>query len=244
MRLASRCGALFASLAVTMPAVAHAAKPGETAPEPRWELTVGVSGRHRPGEWIFKLPATEMNYRWSDRIELTSTLSLSVLQPDNSPQARGDTSGGAGVKWLLLNDEAAGFSLKLWPELTRTILPAPVGRGLDMIENEFSLALETKMMAAGVAVELKTGPRFIPAKPAAWGAELKLARRCLGRAECNVTIERSFVPKEELPVLVKLGLDWQLDRAMTLKTALGNEFGVHSVAPADMTIDVALKIVY
>lgn len=243
MRLASRCHALLASLAVTMTAtVAHAARPPETAP--RWELTVGVSGKHRSGEWNFELPATEMNYQWNDRIELTSKLALSVLQPDNSPQARGDTTGSAGFKWLFLNDEPAEFSLKLWPELTRTILPAPVGRDLDMIENALSLALETKMVAAGVAVELKAGPRFSPAKPAAWAAELKLARQCLGRAECNVTIERSFVPKEELPALVKLGLDWQLDRAMTLKTALGNEFGAHGAAPADMTIEVALKIVY
>lgn len=243
MRLASPCHALFASLAVSMTAtVAHAARPPETAP--RWELTVGVSGKHRPGEWIFQLPATEMNYRWSDRIELTSTLALSVLQPDNSPQGRGETSGSAGVKWLLLNDEPARFSLKLWPELTRTILPAPVGRSLDMIENELSLALETEMVASGVAVELKAGPRFSPAKPAAWAAQLKLARQCLGSAECNVTIERSFVPKEKPPALVKLGLDWQLDRAMTLKTALGNEFGARTGAPSDMTIDVALKVAY
>jgi hypothetical protein len=152
--------------------------------------------------------------------------------------------GAPGLKLLFWDVPDANFSMAICPQIARFVKSSSVRRGLVSAQREFALPVETKFTAAGIDLELKTGRNFIENGPDEWTVELKLARRCLPRMDCTMTIERNFVPMETPRLLVMPGMDWRLSNSISLKTLVGRDIGPRTVDRQSLAINVELKIIY
>lgn len=237
---ARRVAAWWVGLFAFAGCCAHA----EEAAAPRWEVTIGASGKHNEHGWKIALPEAEIQYQWSERIELTSKISWALIHPAGAPAKSGPGTGEIGLKWLVWEDAQTGFAMALCPQVARFVSRSSVRRGIVSAQREFVLPIETKFTAAGVEFELTTGRNFIEHGPDEWMLELKAIRPCLPQADCTLTLERKFVPSEPSRTLVKPGVDWKLNDAVTLKTALGREVGRRDADRKDLVLSAGLKIAF
>jgi hypothetical protein len=238
-RIAAVCSTL---LAISAP-FAQAAEVAEVL-APRWEVTIGASGKHSAEAWKFALPDAEIQYQFSERLQLTSKLSWAIIHPEGASSKSAPGTGKAGFKWRIMDLPDSAFSLALCPEIARYMSRSSVRRGIVSAQREYALPIEIKLGAGGVEFELNTGRNFIEGAPDEWMLELKATHPCLPQADCVLTLERNFVPMEVARMLVKPGIDWKLNNTLTLKTALGREIGARNADLKDLVVSVGLQIVY
>lgn len=233
--------ALCATL-LTLHSPAVRAEEPAVAAAPRWEVTVGATAKHNPNGWKIAAPEAEIQYQWSERIELTSKMSWAVIKPEGAAAMSGPGMGEIGIKWRFWENEASGFSMALCPQVERFITRASVRRGIVSAQREIALPIETKFRAAGMEFELKTGRKFIEDEPDAWEVELKVARPCAAGSDCNLTLQHKLVPMEPPRTLIKPGR--KLNDSFTLKMAVGREVGPRNADRKDLVISVGLMVVY
>lgn len=238
------------SLRIAVVAVALTASAGCAAEDadvsaqslgPRWEVTVGASGKHNGKGWKIALPETEIEYRWRERLVLVAKNSWAIVKPENGPSLSGLGTAKLGLKWRFWDAPEHDFSMALYPQLARSISRSSVRLGVISAEKEFALATETIFAAAGVEFEVKAGRKFINRKAAEWMLEVKAARNCRPSAECNLTVEHNFAPTEGQRTLVKAGIDWKINAILTLKPALGREVGPRGEDRKNLTASLGLK---
>lgn len=235
--------AVCATLLAQLSPAALAQEPVAAA-APRWEVTVGATAKHNPNGWKIAGPEAEFQYQWSERIELTSKISWAVIKPEGAPAKSGPGVGAIGINVRFWESDATGFSMALCPQVERFVARSSVRRGIVSAQREVALPIETKFRAAGMDFELMTGRKFIEDEPDAWEVEIKIARPCAANVDCNLTLQREFVPMEPPRTLVKPGIDWKLNDSVTLKTAVGREVGPRDADRKDLVISVGLMMVY
>jgi hypothetical protein len=145
---------------------------------------------------------------------------------------------------LFLDDRAHDFSIAFYPQFARFISRAAVRRGVVSADREYTLATETKFKAASMDVEVATGRNFIEHAADEWLVEVKVARKCLASVECNVTVERNFVPSEPQRTLAKAGIEWALNETFTVKAEMGREIGPRGPDRKDLTVKLGLQSVF
>lgn len=210
----------------------------------RWEVTLGASGKHSENGWKIALPESEIKYEWSAQLKLVAKNSWAIVRPDNGPATNGLGTAKAGLKWLFWDDPDHGFSMTFYPQLARSLSRSAVRRGVISAGKEYSLATETKFKAAGIDFEIKAGRNFIDHAADEWMGEIKATRTCLPKVECNLTVERNFVPSELQRTLVKAGIEWELNETLTLKSALGREVGPRGADRKNLTVNIGLQFVF
>jgi hypothetical protein len=241
--MALRCAVLLSGLGASAYCNADDLAAAASA-EPRWEITVGASGKHNGNGWKIALPESEIKYQWSERLELMAKNSWVILRPNDGATTTGLGTAKAGFKWLFLDDRSRDFSIALYPQFARSLSRAAVRRGVISADKEYTLATETKFKAASMDFEVKTGRNFIEHAADEWLVEVKVTRKCLAAVECNVTVERNFVPSELQRTLTKAGIEWALNDTFTLKAEVGREIGPRGPDRKDLTVNVGLQSVF
>jgi hypothetical protein len=238
---ALRSAVLCAGLSAAACCVAGGAGPPPSA-APRWEVTVGASGKHNGKGWKFALPESEIKYQWSERLQLLAENSWVIVRPDGGPATSGLGTAKLGFKWLFWDEQ--DFSMALGPQLARFISRSSVRRGLISADKEYALATETKLKAAGLEFEIKAGRNFIEGAADEWMVEIKAGRPCLPNADCILIVERNFVPADLQRTLVKAGIDWKMHPTLTLKSAWGREIGPSGAERKDLAVNIGLQFVF
>jgi hypothetical protein len=116
-----------------------------------WEINLGWTGNHNPGQASYELPDIDMNYGWGDRIQLKYELPLAAATDRNNTTRAGLGESLLGVKWRPYEHHTAGepksgenisFSLGTYPQVSINNPTSAVRRGIVETGPQYYLPLE------------------------------------------------------------------------------------------------------
>jgi hypothetical protein len=148
-------------LAAAAPPLAHAQggppfitdDPG-TPGNKHWEINIGWTADHNPGNAYYETPDIDMNYGWGDRIQLKYELPMAVYTDPNNTTHAGLGESLLGVKWRPYEHHKAGekpsdgnmdFSIGTYPQASINNPTSAVKRGI--VENGPQYYLPMEMTA-------------------------------------------------------------------------------------------------
>jgi hypothetical protein len=147
-----------------------------------WEINLGWTASHNPGQSSYQMPDVDMNYGWGERLQLKYELSLAVATDSRNATAVGLGESLVGMKWRYYERHHAGepksdenmiFSLGTYPQASINNPTASVRRGI--VENGPQYYLPAEFTARAGPVELNGevgrwfGNRLTPSR---WGRGL------------------------------------------------------------------------
>jgi hypothetical protein len=148
----------------------------------QWEINLGWTGIHNPGNSYYQLPNIDMNYGWGDRIQLMYSPSLAAATDEHNTTRASLGETQFGVKWRYFehhrtgepkSDENMNFSLGTYPQASINNSTSAVRRGI--VENGplYYLPLEFTARLGPVGFDGEVGHwfgnRLVPSR---WGRGL------------------------------------------------------------------------
>ncbi len=123
-----------------------------------WELNVAWTQEHRPGETAHELPLFDLNYGFTDRIQLKYEVAHLVVHESGADADQAMGNSDFGVKWRFLDDPATGWSASIYPQLEfRTPGSGAPERGLASDETTLVLPVEVQHEAGGWGINAEVG---------------------------------------------------------------------------------------
>ena len=127
-------------------------------PEPpgnrHWEINIGWTANHNPGNAYYETPDIDINYGWGDRIQLKYELPMAVYTDPNNTTHAGLGESLLGIKWRPYEHHKAGespsdenmdFSIGTYPQASINNPTSAVRRGI--VENGPQYYLPMEMTA-------------------------------------------------------------------------------------------------
>jgi hypothetical protein len=154
-------------------------------PGPRaWEINLGLTGEHRPGEKAFAGPILDLNYGLGPAMQIKYMVAWLWLRPAGSAREDGLGNSLAGLKWRFWEDKVAGRAASVFPQFEFRTPGSDAARGgLVPDENTLLLPVQWQLRAAGCDLLLEAG-RALPSKSAAgWYGGVALLRVLPGGTE-------------------------------------------------------------
>jgi len=124
-------------------------------PEPpgnrHWEINIGWTANHNPGNAYYETPDIDINYGWGDRIQLKYELPMAVATDSNNTTRAGLGESLLGIKWRAFeyhtkgeprSDENVLFSLGSYPQVSINNPTSAVRRGIVENGPQYYLPLE------------------------------------------------------------------------------------------------------
>jgi hypothetical protein len=107
-----------------------------------WEINLAWTREHRPGETSAELPLVDINYGWSERVQLK----YEVPRVRETGEGTGGRSGAgdslAGVKWRFHDGAPGALAASVYPQLGFRTSGAAVRRGISAGGTMLILPLE------------------------------------------------------------------------------------------------------
>jgi hypothetical protein len=117
----------------------------------QWEINLGWTANHNPGNSYYETPDIDMNYGWGDRIQLKYEVPMAVYTDPNDTTHAGLGNSFPGVKWRAYEHHTAGepksdenmtFSLGTYPQVYINNPTSAVQRGLVETGPQYYLPLQ------------------------------------------------------------------------------------------------------
>jgi hypothetical protein len=189
-----------------------------------WEINTAVTGAQDHQGWNLAVPDLDINYGWGEHLQLKVDINWASVQTADDHRISGLGATDFGVKWRLLDQGKAGFSLSIYPQFSTNLAPSSVVRGLTAAGRSLFAPVEvaTEYGAFGVTAEL--GPNFVERGPDGWLAGVIVVHPCAPRLECGFEVHGTLIDGQVVPLL-NFGLRWQMAKQAILLLAAGREFG-------------------
>jgi hypothetical protein len=116
-----------------------------------WEINLGWTANHNPGNAYYQTPDIDLNYGWGDRIQLKYELPMAVYTDPGNTTRAGLGDSFPGIKWRAYEHHTAGepksdenmnFSLGTYPQVYINNPTNAVERGLVETGPQYYLPLE------------------------------------------------------------------------------------------------------
>jgi hypothetical protein len=195
----------------------------ETPGDGNWEINFAtITARTARGHEI-TAPDLDINYGWGERIQLKADFSWLVVHPSGQSTKSGLNISDFGVKWRFVDQENAGFSLSIYPQLAINLSPSSTRRGLTDPGRELFLPLEGATKIGSFELGAEIGRNLIENAPDEWLGGFVIAHACGQKLECVAEIHGTAA--EHFQTLVNFGVHWELGDALVLLAAAGRDIG-------------------
>jgi len=147
-----------------------------------WEINIGWTANHNPGNASYETPDIDLNYGWGDRIQLKYEVPMAVTTDPNNTTRAGLGESFPGVKWRFWeyhtkgqpkSDENMLFSLGTYPQALFNNPTSAVRRGIVEPGPQYYLPLEFTAKAGPIDFNGEVGHwfgnRHVPSR---WGRGL------------------------------------------------------------------------
>ena len=158
-----------------------------------WEINVGWTGNHNPGQSYYQIPDVDANYGWGDRIQLKYELPLAAATNAQNSTGVGLGESSVGVKWRYFEHHRAGepktdenllFSLGTYPQVWVNNPTGSAQRGIVVPGPLYYLPIEATVQVGWLALNGEVG-RWIGNRNQAsqWGRGLIAGHQFSDRLE-------------------------------------------------------------
>lgn len=211
------------ALLAAVAAPAFATEDTDTPGAGRWEINFGVAGQRSAGQWEFALPEADINYGVGERGQLV--LAVERLQRRERGLAResGMGSGTIGLKWRLLEQEASGVALALFPSYSWNLSSSAERRGLVEPGHTLELPLIVGLKRGDTGWFAQAGANISEHGIDEWQAGLKVTRQCAPTVECRVELEHRIWPRRFGRTEVGAGFKWTVAEGLILQASAGRD---------------------
>ena len=189
-----------------------------------WENNLAISFEHRPNEWSIDAPAIDLNYGWSDHIQLTLQGGPVLLKRNGHGLIGGLGGTEAAVKWRFLDEEKSGFDVSMFPRVIFNITQSSVRRDLAEDGTRFQIPFQVAKTFGRFHADAECGPLASTVGRSEWiygiVGGMELAKTTMLMAELNGTSRMNFTRDV---LIVNFGLRHQLTDARILIASIGHE---------------------
>ena len=193
-----------------------------------WEINVGAIATRTPGRWEVAAPDADINYGLGDHIQLKLDVPWVSARDDGQRWRSGFGTADAGVKWRIVDQEQAGFSMSTYPQYSRSMLNSSTRRGITGEGHQFLLPIELSTEVRGIGIAAEVGRNFVTGGGAdQWVAGIVGAHACGEGRECMVEVHQTRSSGDH-QTLLNFGMHWKFDESLMLLAAAGREFGPRS----------------
>lgn len=216
-----------------------------TPGDDHWEININASGIHASDRWDIVAPEVEVNYGWGGHLQLMANIPWVIVHETGQHAKSGWGPGTVGIKWRFIDQEAAAFSMAIFPQYTWNFLSSSVRRGLIAPGKQLYLPLMIGREIDEFEVFAEVGRRFVEEGLDEWVAGLRVAYQCTKSVECLVDVQKTAIHQER-QMLANLGIKWKLSDSLILKTFVGHErdSGDNTVDQHKLLLHFGLQILY
>lgn len=204
---------------------ANATEDTDTPGAGKWEINLNVSGERSAAGWEYLAPETELNYGLGERAQLVFGIPYMVLRESGAAARSGFGSATAAVKWRLVDQEDAGFSLALFPAYTWNLSDSAARRGLVDPGRSLVLPLVAGVRSGDTGLFAEAGRILVQQGPNEWLAGVRLTRQCHATVECRVEVQHNLIPRQAGHTLASLGFKWSVAEDLILQASIGRDVG-------------------
>jgi hypothetical protein len=212
---------LILAQALALPA--GATEDTDTPGPARWEINIGALQEHKADTWVRSLPDVEVNYGLGAHLQLMAALPYVTVREQGEPGRSGWGNASAGVKWRMLDQDAAGLDLAMFPQFGWNPASSTARRGLGSPGRSLLLPLIAGQRYGDTAWYAELGRNLVERGPHEWQAGLKLVHQCLPQLECRVELEHSRVPRDGGQTTASAGAKWRLAEQLVLQGRAGRD---------------------
>jgi hypothetical protein len=158
-----------------------------------WEINIGWTANHNPGNASYQTPDIDLNYGWGDRIQLKYEVPMAVATDPNNTTRAGLGESFPGIKWRAWeyhtkgqpkSDENMLFSLGTYPQVLFNNPTSAVRRGIVEPGPQYYLPLEFTAKAGPLNFNGEVGRWFgNHLVPNRWGRGLIVGHEFSARFE-------------------------------------------------------------
>jgi hypothetical protein len=196
----------------------------DTTPDGHWEINLAAIGSQSPGLKQLSLPDADINYGWNGNVQLKVDVPWVISDTDGHAVQSGLGATQFGVKWRLIDQKTAGFSLSTYPQVTTNLSASSYRRGITDAGRVWFLPLEAATEVAGFGLDGELGRYLASRGVDAWAAGFIGSHGCAPRLECLLEIRETLEP-HSAQTLLNLGGRRELSDSLGLLFALGRDFG-------------------
>jgi len=217
----------------------------DTPGDGKWEINLGNIGSRSFDGWTIAALDADINYGWGDRLQ------LKIDTPWNLVENSGDWTNGLGtsllgVKWRFFDDDKVGWTISTYPQMGVNLDSASIARGAANPGKSVLLPLEAATHWGPLDLDFEVGRSLVERQPELqvydeWIAGIIVAHSFTPELQCMFeTRER----KSEVgnTTLLNLGSHWELNKSLSLLSAVGREFGSDRMGRADLQYYLGVQI--
>jgi hypothetical protein len=214
----------------------------DTPGKGRWEINVGVSATRSGGNWEYGLPEGDINYGLGERMQLVLGGSRISVHEAGQASRSGTGSAVVGLKWRLIDQEQAGFSLALFPQYTWNPSSSAERRGVVEPGQSLALPLVLGLRRGETGYFAEVGRSFEKGGSKEWLRGFKILHPCRENVECRVELQHEIVSPTGHQTTASAGFKWALDQTWIVVAGIGREVGRSPNGTRGVTINLGLQI--
>ncbi|MDL2353977.1 MAG: hypothetical protein QFF03_01835 [Pseudomonadota bacterium] len=204
---------------------AHATEDTDTPGDGRWEINLGVSAQRTSTRWEYAAPDTDFNYGLGERVQLVLAIPHMLLREPGVDAVSGLGSATVALKWRMIDQEAAGVALALFPAYSWNLSRSAARRGLVEPGSSLLLPLVAGVRYGATGLFAEAGRNFMQQGPHEWLAGVKATRQCLPTLECRIELQHSVAERQGGRTLASLGFKWSVAQDLIVQASAGRDFG-------------------
>jgi len=201
-----------------------------------WEVNVAWTREHRPDETGQELPLLDINYGWGEHVQLKVEGAWLLLAEDGQAQRAGMSDLLVGVKWRFADEEKAGISASIYPQVGFPLGHSSADRGIA--EGATVLMLPLELQKSFGVVELNADLGFVTDNKAAevWFGGVAAGHEFASHWELLAELHgEAEVGTGGTSLLANAGARFPLGQHVTLLLSLGRELSHHAEARATVS---------
>ena len=224
MQTSFRKALLLAALAAAC-AGARAAEDTDTPGAGKCEINLNVAGERSAAGWEYVLPEAELNYGVGERLQLVLGVPYMVLRETGAASRSGFGAASTGVKWRLVDQDDAGFSLAVFPVYNWNLSDSAERRGLVEPVRRLVLPVILGVRRGYTGFFAEAGRVQVDHAPSEWLAGVRITNQCHAKVECRVEVQHNLIPRQAGHTLAGVAFKWAVAENLILQGGVGRDIG-------------------
>jgi len=193
-----------------------------------WEINVGFSTDHRPGERVTEAPLLDLNYGIGETWQLKYEIPYLVQNVDEE-RVSGFGNSAIGVKWRFLDTGEKGWAASIYPQLEfNNPGSSSDARGLAKSGTAFLLPIQIERDLGGVILNFQLG-RECHHDGDSWFYGVAVTRLLSDKVDLAVELAGSAKSSFDRSALtVNVGLVVDVNEQMSFMVSAGRELHNHA----------------
>jgi hypothetical protein len=184
-----------------------------------WEINLAFTAEHSPGLRQYEMPLIDMNYGYSERVQLKWEIPWVLLdQPGMTFAGAGNSN--LGIKWRFKDEDRYGPAMSTYPQVLINNPTSSVRRGVAERGASLFLPIQVQSDLRAIHLNVDAGYLFHGGGPDAWSWGIAIGREFSPKVELLAEIHGES-ERGEQQVIVNVGSRCRLAEGRTLLFSIG-----------------------